>query len=271
MEAELRRNKQPIPGLTTADHGHAALDVRESTCYSGGDENVAHRTNEGLYHTGAPGCDQAQFDGTKESTEKQIFTLNSAVMAVGEGNYGRLGPDQQGRYLDANTKLQLPNPDEQPGAMPEIAPSPAYRRSINIPFEKRAMVLQAWGAYGTVWPVVHQHLGVRPDLGRNKLEVTPQVPAHWPGASVENLRLGDGSVAVAAHAEEQTYRTTVTPDLTLRQLVLGHVVPADKTIMSVMLNGAETDYETRETNRGRELLVEATTEGTQTLTIETGR
>ena len=30
---------------------------------------------------------------------------------------------------------------------------------------ERGMVLQAWGAYGTAWPVVRQQLGLRPDLG----------------------------------------------------------------------------------------------------------
>ena len=32
----------------------------------------------------------------------------------------------------------------------------------------RAMFMQAWGHYGTAWPVVHQQLGVRPDLGREQ-------------------------------------------------------------------------------------------------------
>ena len=39
------------------------------------------------------------------------------------------------------------------------------------------MFMQAWGNYGTAWPVVHQQLGVRPDLGRGDLEVVPQLPS----------------------------------------------------------------------------------------------
>ena len=74
------------------------------------------------------------------------------------------------------------------------------------------MVLQAWGAYGTIWPVVHQWLGVRPDLGRRVLEVVPQVPPDSPEPiSGENIRLGNGSVAVSADAAGNTYTTTVTP------------------------------------------------------------
>ena len=163
-----------------------------------------------MYHTGTgptaaeggnpgPSCDRHV---SEVPSERNIFTLNTAIMAVGEGNYGRLGEDQQRHYTDANARLQL-IPDEQPGAMPEIAPSPDYGRSIDRPFNERAMVLQAWGAYGTIWPVVHQQLGVRPDMGRGELEVVPQVPPRSPDISGENIRLGDGSVAVSAERQRR--------------------------------------------------------------------
>ncbi len=259
MEIELVRNNQPVPGLTTFEHGDAALSLRETPCYSG---------DFGLYHTGAPGCDSAQSD---RPAEKSIFTLNTAVMAVGEGNYGRLGSGQQQRYTDANAKLQF-IPDEQPGAMPEIAPSPDYGRSINKPFTERAMVLQAWGAYGTIWPVVHQHLGVRPDMGRRTLEVVPQVPPQYPeeGLSGENIRLGSGSVDVSASASNGTYQTIVDPNVSLRKLTIGHTVPRDAEIVSATLNANAASYEIRETNRGKEVLVEAVTSGEQqTLVVKT--
>ena len=63
-------------------------------------------------------------------------------------------------------------PDEQPGALPEILPSPDFDRpgprdaNIDRCWTCRAMFVQAWGHYGTAWPVVHQQLGVRPDMGR---------------------------------------------------------------------------------------------------------
>jgi hypothetical protein len=44
--------------------------------------------------------------------ERVIFTLNTAIMAVGEGNYGRLGPDQQQHYMYGNVDRQLDSPDE---------------------------------------------------------------------------------------------------------------------------------------------------------------
>ena len=133
------------------------------------------------------------------------------------------------------------------------------------------MVLQAWGAYGTIWPVVHQWLGVRPDLGRRSLEVVPQVPSDSPETiSGENIRLGNGSVAVSADVTGDKYTTTVTPDVALRELLVGHTVPGDKEIVSVTLEGEPVDdYRVRRTNRGKEVLVKAATSGVQTLVVTT--
>ena len=61
-------------------------------------------------------------------------------------------------------------------------------------------MLQAWGAYGTVWPVVHQQLGVRPDLGRGVLEVVPQLPEGEDRIEGRQIRLGSGSARRARRA-----------------------------------------------------------------------
>ncbi len=252
-----------VPGIATRDHGNAALKLRETACYSGiGDEEqTTHRRNDGLYHTGGPGCDKGEYEYTKYSAEKSIFTLNSAVMAVGEGNYGRLGRDQQRRYMRANATLQLPDPDEQPGAMPEIAPSPNYGRSINQQFTKRAMVLQAWGTYGILWPVVRHYLGLRPDMGRKQLQVIPQIPEDFPRIEGENIRLGeDGAVAVSATVPGKAglYRTRVSPSADIAELSVGHVIPPNAEIETVRLDGEATDeYEVRMTTRGKEVSVNA--------------
>jgi hypothetical protein len=223
-----------IPGLASRPHGQAALAERELACY----------TDEfGMYHTGtAPtsaegGNKGASCDShvSEVQSERTIFTLNTAIMAVGEDNYGRLGQNQQQHYTDANARLQL-SPDEQPGAMPEIAPSPDYGRSIDHPFKERAMVLQAWGAYGAIWPVVHQQLGIRPDMGRDELAVVPQVPPGSPGISGQNIRLGDGSVAVSADHDGSTYTTRVSTGLYV-DLTIGHTIPRGAKVGSVTLNG----------------------------------
>jgi hypothetical protein len=266
MEVELAGSGgEPRPGLASNAHGIAALSERELGCYT---------DDFGMYHTGTgptsaaagnpgPNCDSHV---SEVPSERTIFTLNTAIMAVGEGNYGRLGGNQQQHYTDANADLQL-IPDEQPGAMPEIAPSPDYGRSIDRPFNERAMVLQAWGAYGTIWPVVHQQLGVRPDMGRDELEVVPQVPEGQPGLSGDNIRLGDGSVNVSAERERNTYRTTVEPNVTLQRLTIGYAVPSGKRVSSVTLDRSPVSYSVRETNRGEEVLVDAPTTGVHTLEV----
>jgi hypothetical protein len=257
MDVELVREEGVRPGLALRERANRALDLREEDCY--GDDF-------GLFHTGEEGCDPAK---SEVPAERNTYTLNTAIMAVAEGNYGRLGEDQQRRFTKANARLQLPDPDEQPGAMPEISPSPDYGRSIEKPLNERAMVLQAWGAYGTIWPVVHQHLGVRPDLGRDGLEVVPQLPSDEP-ISGENIRLGDSSVSISAEIGDNSYTTAVTPEVALEDLAVGHTVPRDAEVRSVTLNGEPTeDYEVTTTNRGKEVVVSAESDGEQTLVVET--
>ncbi len=260
MEVELLRRGVPVPGLTTYERGRAALELRGEPCY--GDAF-------GMFHTGAPGCDPAQSD---RPAERQTFTLNTSIIAVAEGNYGRLGVDQQRRWTTANRRLQLPDPDEQPGAMPEIAPSPDYGRSIDKHFAERAQVLQAWGNYGTAWPVVHQQLGVRPDLGRDRLEVTPQVPPGSPSIAGRRIRLGEeGHVAVTATHTGDRYVTTVgTASAPIDRLTIGHTLPRDAVVRSVRLDGEAVDWRTRRTNRGLEVLVTTRPAGTLRLEVRAG-
>jgi hypothetical protein len=244
MEVELDHLGNAVLGLTTLTRGNDALQLRETNCYAGA---------FGLFHTGAPGCDPVQ---STVSAERRIFTLNTAVMAVAEGNYGRLGEGRQQRFTTGNRSLQLPEPDEQPGAMPEIASSPDYGRSIDLPLHQRAMVLQAWGAYGTVWSVVHQQLGVRPDLGNRRVEVTPQLPPGSPGIAGDNIRVGVGSLAVTARASGGTYVTAVRLDVPAN-LTIGHTIPLGAAVTQVTLDGQEVPYRVRLTSRGREILVPA--------------
>ena len=125
-----------------------------------------------MYVEGGPGCDP----GTYQGHVQQAYTLNTGVMAVGLGNYGLLGPTDQQRYTDDLAQLQLGSVAEQPGTMPEIGPSPDFAANVTQPFNERSSLDQAWGTYGVLWPVVHQQLGVGPQLGHGLLEVLPSVP-----------------------------------------------------------------------------------------------
>ena len=261
MEAELMIQQAPAPGLTTRDHGNQALTLRETDCYSG-----QRPYNLGLFHTGCTG-------GSDGLGERTIFGLNTAIQAVGEGNYGRLGPGRQQRYTDAEAEPMFGQPytqgtpDEQPGALPEILPSPDFDRpgprdaNIDRCWTCRAMFVQAWGHYGTAWPVVRQQLGVRPDMGRRRLELAPQVPPGQPSVAGKNIRLADGALDVAASHAGTIYRTEAKPRVALSRFVIGHTLPHGTRVKSVRLDGRRVGFRIRRTNRGREVLVRAPTTG----------
>jgi len=267
MEVELSIRGRATPGLAVFPRGSAALAVREDDCYSGSGD-----FNPGLFHTDCGG-------GPEGKGERTIFTLNTAIQAVGEGNYGRLGARQQRRYTGANAEPMFSEPylggtpDEQPGAMPEIVPSPDFDgagdRDANILrcTRCRAMVMQAWGNYGTMWPVVRQQLGVRPDMGRGRLEVVPQLPSSSPIAG-ENIRLGGGALElVSASRDGRTYRTVVdTGTAPVDALRIGHTLPRGTREVTVRLDGQAVHADRRNTNRGVEVSV-ATDPGRHTLEV----
>jgi hypothetical protein len=138
-------------------------------------------------------------------SERSIFTLNSAIAAVSEGNYGRLGADQQGVYIRGNARSQL-DPDlwEMQGAMPEIAPGGDFGANIDRLFTERSMVMQAWGAYGVLWPVIHQWLGVSPNLGRGRVAVVPQLSDQR--RPLTGVALWDPRLARRSHSRMAEFR-----------------------------------------------------------------
>ena len=235
--------------------------------------------SRGLFHTACGGGDDGKGDF-------EIFSLTTAIQAVGEGNYGRLGPGQQRRYSDANAETMFSEPatggtpDEMPGAMPEIFPSsPSGDPSTGIPanidrcWTCRSMVMQAWGNYGTIWPVVSQQLGVRPFMGQSALEVVPQVPADQPSVSGSNIRLGmrGGSIDVFASRSGSRYTTTLGLNrLRLSSVEIGQTLPAGSSPTSVRLDGrAAHGVQVRDTNRGVEVTAPMTGSGPHTLVVTT--
>jgi hypothetical protein len=241
MEAQLYPDGVPQPGLAPPSEALPALKLRETSCYSG---------TYGLYVEGGPGCDPGTYTGHTQ----QAYTLNTGVMAVGLGNYGLLGPGQQQRYTDDLATLQLGSVAEQPGAMPEIGPSPDFAANVSQPFNERSSLNQAWGTYGVLWPVVNQQLGVDPQLGDGLLEVLPDVPSGQSSVSGTNIKVGAGSVDVAATHHGSSYTTTVTAGLACT-LHVGATVPAGATVHQVTLNGSTAHYAVRDTNAGREVMV----------------
>jgi hypothetical protein len=261
MEAELTSGGTTTPGVAPRDHGTTALAGREDPCFSGDRPG-----SRGLFHTGCGG-------GKDGLGDFEIFSLTTSIQAVGEGNYGRLGADQQRRYTDANAETMFSEPatgdtpDEQPGAMPEIFPSKTIPPNIDRCWTCRSMFMQAWGNYGTAWSVVHQQLGVRPDVGRGRLEVVPQVPQDQPRVAGSAIRLGrSGELAVEASHSGATYTTRVKVGAPVSKLAIGHTLPAGAKVERATLDGKRVKPTTRTTNRGVEVTV-ATGAGTHTLVV----
>jgi hypothetical protein len=257
MEAELTLKSGAAPGLADAENAATALDQRAEDCFSGTDP-----FNLGLFHTGCEG-------GPDGKGEQVIYSLTSSIAAVGNGNYGRLGDEEQRRYTDANA-LPMLEPDEMPGALPEILPSPDQNANIDRCWTCRSMVMQAWGQYGIAWPVIHQQLGVRPSLGTGKLELLPQVPEGQSRVGGKNIRLGDGVVAVEARRSGSRYTTTTTVGAIkgLTDVRVGATLRSGDEVKSVTLDGTKVKKPTvRETNRGVEVSVKTPTTGKHVVVV----
>ena len=221
-------------GLAPVLHARAALDRLESPDFTG---------ETGLYHAGG----KIDRSGARD---KAAWTLATSVMAAAETAYGRVGERQALFYIEAIAGLL---DIEMPGAFPEIAPSPDY--DPFVPLEERAMVMQAWSAYGVQWPIVDGLLGVRPDVPAGSLTIVPNIPPSWPGLSVENLRLGSGTVAVAARRDGETITVESTTPADLR-LTLGCVLPDGARPTEASLDGEAITFSVVETSRGTEVHVE---------------
>ncbi len=257
MEAELADGS----GLASTEHGRTALAGRENSTYSGD-----RPYNQGLFHTGRGG-------GADGKGDLSIFSLNTSIQAVGDGNYGRMGAGQQQRYTDANAETMFSEPatngtpDEQPGAMPEILPSEGFGKNIDRCWTCRSMFLQAWGTYGTAWPVIHQQLGVRPALNAGKLAIVPQIPDGQPSVKGEDIRLGGGSATVIGARSGKRYSTRVSLEHLRVKLTLGVTLPPGSTASSVYVDGRRVKkFATATTDRG----VEVTVKGGRSLTVNAG-
>jgi hypothetical protein len=260
MEAELPG------GASVADPGHAntALTQRERDCFTG---------EFGFFHTGTgptsdpagnkgPSCDSVV---SAVPSERDIFSLGNAIMAVAEGNYGRLA--EQATYTTANARSQLdPSVWEMPGAMPEILPSPDFGTNMSLDFLSRSSVLQTWGTYGILWPVVHQQLGVQPDLGRGLVTVVPQLPAGQTRIAGSDIAVGNGRLDVRAEQRGRTLTVTVNAAVPAR-LATGVVLPVGATVASATLDGHRVGTSTVLTPRGTELVTRPGAGGRHTLVV----
>ena len=111
MEAELTIDRRAFPGLRRSTTARPRWRSTRRTA------SAARRpSTRGLFRTACGG-------GPEGKGERTIFSLNTAIQGVGEGNYGRLGPRPaealHGRRRRADVQRAGDGrPDEQPGALP---------------------------------------------------------------------------------------------------------------------------------------------------------
>ncbi len=231
--------------LATADHAASAFPILESPIF-----------------TVPNGYVQQAFGGGPQGRGSlQASALNTSVIAVAEANYGRV--NQSLAYvLDIARHLDL----EQPGALPELMPSPDYD-SFQI-FTQRAMVMQAWSSYGVVYPVVYHYLGVRPNAPRHTLTVLPQLPDSLQSLRLSALNVGGQTVSAYATHTGNGYLTRVVVPAGY-QGTIGYVIPSGTIPREVRLNGNPAAFQTRDTLRGREVYVQTFVPGTYQVDVRT--
>lgn len=269
VEAEITRPGR-VPGpLAPTGHANTLVQGRQSPCYT---------DTYGLFHTGTgptsdpagnPGatCDNAT---SSVVSERSVFTLTTSVMAVAEAALGRMGPGQLSRYTTGNAEVQM-DPDvwELPGAMPEISPSPDFDANIDQLFTARSSVMQAWGTYGILWPVVHFQLGISPDMGRHRFTVVPQVPTGQSRVAGRDVHLGAGMIDVIA-TRSSSRLTTLVRQTSSDRLTIGALLPRGARVVSVTLDGHPASYDVVQTARGKQVRVDAgNNKGTSKLVVTT--
>jgi hypothetical protein len=133
-------------------------------------------------------------------------------------------------------------------------------------FLSRSSVMQSWGAYGVLWPVVHQQLGVSPDLGNGKVSVVPQIPAGQTTLKGDDILVGSGHLDVTASHAGNQLTTSVNATVSC-QLSLGVVLPDNARVASVTLDGHAADARAVHAARGEELIVTVQSPGQHTLVV----
>ena len=153
-----------VPGLAPFEHGsRGARDAREQLLQRRAARQprpVPHRLRR------RPGG---------RGRVRHLLARHRRSMAVGEGNYGRLGADAAAA-LHATPTPRRSSPSRRRAGRPTSSRARCRRSSRRSRRERRrgtppnidrcwtcrSMFMQAWGHYGTAWSVVHQQLGVRP-------------------------------------------------------------------------------------------------------------
>jgi hypothetical protein len=114
--------------------------------------------------------------------------------------------------------------------------------------------------------VVHQQLGVDPDLGHGLVSVVPQLPAGQTHIAGSDIAVGNGHLDVRADRRGKTLTVTVDAAIGAR-LSTGVVLPAGTSVASATLDGHRVSTQVTPTTRGDALLTGPSAAGRHTLVV----
>lgn len=106
------------------------------------------------------------------------MTISTGVMAVAQASYGYAD-----RALELIQRMFRSYSMATPGSISEM--SPDY-----------GCFVQAWTIYGTTLPVARYFFGIQPSASQNALIFAPCMPQKWTRASLENVKVLNGTVSV---------------------------------------------------------------------------
>ena len=259
MEATLTTGTQVTPGVASHAHGVAALATRQGSCFSG-----ERPGSLGLFHTACGG-------GADGAGDFEIFSLTTAIQAVGEGNYGRLGPDSSGATAMPTPRRCSPSPT--PATRPTRCPARCRRSSRprrwatppRGPREHRSLLDLSVDGDAGVGQLRHDVAGRQPAAWGAAVPGPGRPPGRPPGARRPAERRGptSGSGPVTAGSRVRLALGPVHHQLALDELALQTVQigrpPAGTRPASVRLDGRRAHgVEVRDTNRGVEITVPVT-------------
>ena len=107
----------------------------------------------------------------------QMMTISTGVQAVAESRYDRI--DESLRYVKL---IESTFNKRLPGSISEM--SPDY-----------GCFVQAWTAYGIVYPLMAHMFGISPRAYWKQVTLRPRMPQGWTEASVKRVLLGSGDAA----------------------------------------------------------------------------
>lgn len=153
------------------------------------------------------------------ANNRQVMTLPTGALAVGEARYGRVDA-----ALAVMRRMMRAFGAAMPGMLSEYAPN-------------GGCFLQLWSNYGIIWPVIHYFFGLRPDVAAKRLVCAPQLPSAWPHVRLGALHLGDMQAQIEVDGLPDGIRLRLEVSDPRWTVTLGAVLPAGAQVINASLNG----------------------------------